>query len=75
MRPDGKKKAYIRLRPEDDAVGVASKMGIIWLSISSYLNFIFNQFIPKYSMNIFIHAKYNLMNKIRIHYLFADHGV
>eukprot|EP00178_Gracilaria_changii_P011281 TRINITY_DN32201_c0_g1_i1.p1 TRINITY_DN32201_c0_g1~~TRINITY_DN32201_c0_g1_i1.p1 ORF type:complete len:148 (-),score=12.33 TRINITY_DN32201_c0_g1_i1:12-455(-) len=29
VRPDGKKKAYIRLRPEDDAVGVASKMGII----------------------------------------------
>merc|ERR1719362_2332303 len=29
IRPDGKKKAYIRLRPEDDAVGVASKMGII----------------------------------------------
>ena len=29
IKPDGKKKAYIRLRPEDDAVGVASKMGII----------------------------------------------
>ena len=29
VRPDGKKKAYVRLRPEDDAVGVASKMGII----------------------------------------------
>lgn len=29
VRPDGKKKAYIRLRQEDDAVGVASKMGII----------------------------------------------
>ena len=29
VRPDGKKKAYIRLRPEDDAVGVASKMGMI----------------------------------------------
>lgn len=29
IRPDGKKKAYIRLRPEDDAIGVASKMGII----------------------------------------------
>lgn len=29
VRPDGKKKAYIRLRPEDDAIGVASKMGII----------------------------------------------
>lgn len=29
VRPDGKKKAYIRLRPENDAVGVASKMGMI----------------------------------------------
>lgn len=28
-RPDGKKKAYIRLRPEDEAVGVGSKIGII----------------------------------------------
>ena len=28
-RPDGKKKAFIRLRPENEAVGVASKMGII----------------------------------------------
>jgi hypothetical protein len=26
----GKKKAYIRLSPESDALGVASKMGIIW---------------------------------------------
>ena len=33
VRPDGKKKAYIHLRPEDDAVGVASKMGIIWFRI------------------------------------------
>lgn len=29
LRPDGKKKAYIKLRPEDDACGIASKMGII----------------------------------------------
>lgn len=29
FRPDGKKKAYISLRKEDDAIGVASKMGII----------------------------------------------
>jgi large subunit ribosomal protein L23Ae len=29
VRPDGKKKAFIRLRPENDAVGVASKMGMI----------------------------------------------
>lgn len=29
VRPDGQKKAYIRLRPETDAVGVASKMGMI----------------------------------------------
>lgn len=29
VRPDGKKKAYIKLRPEDDAIGIASKMGII----------------------------------------------
>lgn len=28
-RPDGKKKAYIRLRPENEAVGIASKIGII----------------------------------------------
>ena len=28
-RPDGKKKAYIRLRPEDEAVSIASKIGII----------------------------------------------
>ena len=28
-RPDGKKKAFICLRPENEAVGVASKMGII----------------------------------------------
>lgn len=26
---NGKKKAYIRLRPEDEAVGIASKIGII----------------------------------------------
>lgn len=29
IRPDGKKKAYIRLVPEADALGVANKMGII----------------------------------------------
>jgi len=29
VRPDGKKKAFIKLRPEDEAVGVASKIGII----------------------------------------------
>jgi large subunit ribosomal protein L23Ae len=29
VRPDGKKKAFVRLRPENDAVGVASKMGMI----------------------------------------------
>jgi large subunit ribosomal protein L23Ae len=29
VRPDGKKKAFIRFRPEDDAVGVASKIGMI----------------------------------------------
>lgn len=29
VRPDGKKKAFIRLRAEDDAVGIASKIGII----------------------------------------------
>ena len=29
VRPDGQKKAYVRLRPENDAVGVASKMGMI----------------------------------------------
>ena len=29
VRPDGKKKAFVRLRPENEAVGVASKMGII----------------------------------------------
>lgn len=29
VRPDGKKKAFIRLRPEDEAVSVASKIGII----------------------------------------------
>jgi len=33
VRPDGQKKAYIRLRPETDAVGVASKMGMIWRSL------------------------------------------
>lgn len=31
VRPDGKKKAFIRLRPEDEAVSIASKIGIIWL--------------------------------------------
>ena len=29
VRSDGQKKAYIRLRPENEAVGVASKMGMI----------------------------------------------
>jgi large subunit ribosomal protein L23Ae len=29
VRPDGKKKAFIRLRPEDEAVSIASKIGII----------------------------------------------
>lgn len=29
VRPDGKKKAFIRLRPEDEALGIASKMGMI----------------------------------------------
>ena len=29
VRPDGKKKAFIRLRPENEAVGIASKIGII----------------------------------------------
>ena len=29
VRPDGKKKAFIRLRPEDEAVSVGSKIGII----------------------------------------------
>lgn len=40
VRPDGKKKAFIRLRPENDAVGVASKMGMIWFSL--YLKFNLN---------------------------------
>lgn len=42
MRPDGKKKAFVRLRPENDAVGVASKMGMIWLSL---FKFVINKFI------------------------------
>ena len=29
VRPDGKKKACIRLRPEDEAVSIAAKIGII----------------------------------------------
>jgi large subunit ribosomal protein L23Ae len=29
IRPDGKKKAYIRLAPESDALGIANKIGII----------------------------------------------
>jgi hypothetical protein len=29
VRTDGKKKAFIRLRPEDEAVSIASKIGII----------------------------------------------
>lgn len=29
VRPDGKKKAFVRLNPETEAVGIASKMGII----------------------------------------------
>lgn len=29
VTPQGTKKAYIRLRPEDDAVSFASKLGII----------------------------------------------
>jgi large subunit ribosomal protein L23Ae len=29
VTPQGTKKAYIRLRPEDDAVAVASKLGMI----------------------------------------------
>lgn len=29
VRSDGKKKAFIRLRPEDEAVSIASKIGII----------------------------------------------
>jgi large subunit ribosomal protein L23Ae len=29
VRPDGKKKSFIRLRPEDEAVSIASKIGII----------------------------------------------
>jgi large subunit ribosomal protein L23Ae len=29
VRVDGKKKAFIRLRPEDEAVSIASKIGII----------------------------------------------
>jgi large subunit ribosomal protein L23Ae len=28
VRPDGKKKAYVRLAPESDALGIANKMGI-----------------------------------------------
>jgi len=30
VTPQGTKKAYIRLRPEDDAVSFASKLGMIW---------------------------------------------
>lgn len=30
IRADGKKKAYIRLAPESDALGIANKIGIIW---------------------------------------------
>ena len=29
VRPDGKKKAFIRLRPEDEAVSVGSKIGLL----------------------------------------------
>jgi len=31
VTPQGTKKAYIRLRPEDDAVSFASKLGMIWI--------------------------------------------
>lgn len=41
VRPDGKKKAFIRLRPEDEAVGIASKIGIIWSTfLFKYLSFL-----------------------------------
>jgi hypothetical protein len=30
VRPDGKKKAFIRLRPEDEAVSIGSKIGLLW---------------------------------------------
>ena len=30
IRPDGKKKAYIRLNPENDSLALANKIGIIW---------------------------------------------
>uniref|UniRef100_A0A2K5RG45 Ribosomal protein L23/L25 N-terminal domain-containing protein n=1 Tax=Cebus imitator TaxID=2715852 RepID=A0A2K5RG45_CEBIM len=29
IRPDGEKKAYVRLAPDYDALGVANKIGII----------------------------------------------
>ena len=30
IRPDGKKKAYIRLSADSDSLGLANKIGIIW---------------------------------------------
>jgi len=30
IRPDGKKKAYIRLDAGSDSLGLANKIGIIW---------------------------------------------
>jgi large subunit ribosomal protein L23Ae len=29
IRPDGKKKAYVKLSPESDALDVASKIGVV----------------------------------------------
>ena len=33
IRPDGKKKAYIRLSADSDSLGLANKIGIIWWKI------------------------------------------
>jgi len=38
VTPTGEKKAYIRLRPENEAVGVASKMGMIWTTLFKSLS-------------------------------------
>jgi len=35
IRPDGQKKAYVRLQPDYDALDVANKIGVIWVLVAN----------------------------------------
>ena len=45
IRPDGKKKAYIKLDAGSDSLSLANKMGIIWTILFNRIILYFNRLL------------------------------